>query len=415
MADNDVRRWSLRDPRAEISSNNIPTAMLVQWAQQGIVKPGCTLSADGETWVPAESLPELEMTWYVLSAGRPPYGPVTRAAAEHFIAEGHFPSDAVVSQSPGETPVSAELPLPLELSPAPVQQELEETRKRLVLLERELRLKDRRIDELRQEASARQSELDIEGVPDPAAMARELESLRLERVHLKATAQEAAEASAARERELRQRIHALETALEAAQTSAAPAFSPDAGMQALLVKEADWLRQAQEEEQRLLDQLRELARKRMGRYGDRLAEVRRALGASEAAPLRTAPLPPPPASRQADLEQALETARSREQELQRRLVAQEGLAVQLRAQVSQAERRALDTLSLSEQLRETAQALERERAAREGEHRENAHIQEQLLRRIEELERLTGQGDPSVMQPAAPGAERSSFGWLRKR
>jgi septal ring factor EnvC (AmiA/AmiB activator) len=123
------------------------------------------------------------------------------------------------------------------------------------------------------------------------------------------------------------------------------------------------------------------------------------------------------------LEKALEEARSRESELQRKLVAQEGRETQLRAEIAQAERRTLNSLQLDEKLREALQMLDREHAAREDEHRENAHIQEQLLHRIEELERLTASHDsssPTTTIPVpdmttAPIGTRSTFSFLRRR
>ena len=83
----------------------------------------------------------------------------------------------------------------------------------------------------------------------------------------------------------------------------------------------------------------------------------------------------------------------------------------------QAQRQTLDSLKLDEKLRETVQALGRERAAREEEHRENAHIQAQLLRRIEELERLLPSARDLPVPDSAPAAEpqRPSFGWLKRR
>lgn len=434
MADGDTRRWSLRNPGAEISNNNIPTSMLLQWAERGIIKPGYTLSADGETWIPAEALPELGMSWYIIAAGRNPYGPITRAAAERFIADGHFPSDALITEDPGEEPISMELPLPIELPPDTHLQELEETRKRLVLLEKELRLKDRRIDELRQEAEARQAELNVDGIPDLKTLTGELEGLKLEYNHLKISSEEAAEAAAARERELRQRIHSLETALETAQNAIPESTTPpDELLFHILSQEAELLRQSQNEEERFIDQLRELSRMRMVQLSERLLEIRRLAGDSPetmrtnaqramnlpAAP-RFAPVRKEDASRVDLLEKELADARMRETNLQRQLVMQEGRETQLRAQITQAERQTLDSLKLDEKLRETVQALEREQIAREEEHRENAHIQAQLVRRIEELERLTTQGPvPFPPPPAAPlppqEPERPSFGWLRKR
>ena len=275
-------------------------------------------------------------------------------------------------------------------------------------------LPDKAID-LIDEAGAR-ARIAANRAPEPV---REAEH-RIE--ELKAAAQEAAEAAATRERELRQRVRTLETALEAAQSApAAEAEPPDEALCGLLAREAEWLRQSQDEEERFLDQLRELTRQRLARHADRLLEIRRLAG--EAPAQRRVVARPTPVARPAapdpSLERALDEARERERELQRRLVAQEGREAQLRAQVGQAERRTLDALKLDESLRETAQALERERAAREEEHRENAHIQEQLLRRIEELERLVAQdGQPMARAeepPPPPPVGRASFGWLRKR
>ncbi len=437
MAEGDTRRWSLRNPGAEISNNNVPTTMLVLWAMRGIIKPGYTISADGETWLPAEALPELEMEWYVVAPGRAPYGPITKSAAELFVQAGHFPEDALITQDPGEQPVSMELPLPIE--PPKVDehlQELEELKKKVALLEKELRLKDRRIDELRQEVVASQSELNVEGVPDFQTLEAELATERSELARAKAGAQEAAEAAAERERALRQRIHTLESALEVAQANQQSSEAqPNDALYEVLAREAELLRQSQDEEERFMTQLRELAHARLVQLSERLLEIRRLAGDNPEQmihnAMRRASLTTPTYTstataqrrdadqRTAELERALQEARERETALQRQLVAQEGRETQLRAQIGLAERRSRESLDLDEKLQDTAKALAREQAAREEEHRENAHIQEQLLRRIEELERLTAQGTGApVYYPAEPIEEpprtRSSFGWLKK-
>ena len=427
MADGDTRRWSLRDPSGAVRNANVPTALLVQWAAQGLILPGFDLSADGETWAPAETLPELAMTWYVVAPNHAPYGPVAKAAAERLVAEGRFPQGAAVTQDPGEAPVSTELPLAVE-QPQP-SQELEETRQRLVLLERELRQKDRRIEELRREAEARQGELEIGDKPNAQALAQELAAIRLERDHLQAAAQEAAEAAADREQTLKQRIETLEKALETAQDAAAQEPAPPTGALAeLLDREADTLRRAQEEEERFLEQLRSLSRRRAAAFAERIAEIRRIVGEAPGAARATVAPPQSPSARRehearvAALEKALEEGRARETDLQKRLVALEGSEIQLRAQLTQAQRQTLDSLKLDEKLRETVQALARERAAREEEHGENARIQEQLLRRIEELERtipaLSAQMPPEPEPEPDPEPERPSrgtFDWLRRR
>lgn len=427
MAEPDTRRWSLRSPGAETCSNNIPTATLVQWANLGTIKPGYALSADGETWVPAETLQELQMTWYVLAPGRAPYGPIAKAAAEHFIAAGHFPVGSKITQDPGSTPVSIELPLPIEVPPDTHEQELEETRKRLVLLERELRQKDKRIEELRQEVVVRQTELNVEGQPDVKSLTQELEALRLEHRHLQADALEAKESAAEHERTLHQRIATLEAALEAAQNaSIEQAPITDATLFAVLSHEADILRKSQEEEERYLDQLRELSRQRLMQFSARLLEIHQMLGGSpdqmrvlntpHAALPPQIPLAPRVNEHTAELEHALAAAREREAALQRQLVAREGEEAHLRTQVSLAEKKTLEALKLDEKLRDTVEALERERKAREEEHRESAHIQAQLIRRIEELERIASGMPPQPIVPDPDATKKtSSFGWLRKR
>lgn len=432
MAEIDTRRWSLRNPGAEISNNNIPTAMLVEWAERGIIKPGYAISSDGITWAPAETLPELQMCWYVIVSGRAPYGPVTQTAARRFIEEGHFPFDAIISQDPGEKPISMELPLPIEVPQNDHLQELEEAQRKLVLLEKELRLKDRRIDELRQEAELRQADFITNSLPDPAALTAEIEALHSERDHLRASAAEAAEAAAERERMLRQRIHTLETALETAQQAKPTSDAlPADELFAVLQREVELLKRSQEEEEHFIERLRELSRQRLVQLSERLFEIRRIAGdnpeqmIASAVRGRLAGLPgsiqrPQDADRIATLEKAIADARDRESALQRQLVAHEGRETQLRAQIGQAERQTLNALQLEEKLRETARSLERERTAREDEHRENAHIQEQLLRRIEELERLTAQGNFTpyrVEEPIAPETEppKPTFGWLKRR
>lgn len=439
MLESDIRRWSLRNPHAEISNHNIPTAMLVQWARQGIIKPGFTLSFDGETWIPAEALMELNMSWYIITPDTPPYGPVTREAAERFINEGHFPESATLTQDPGNLPITAELPLPIAPSQQETrQQEIEDLRRRLLLTEKELKLKDRRIEELRQEAEVRQTELNVEGLPDIKSVSAELETLRLEHAHLRAASQDAAEHAATRENQLRQRIHTLETALETAQSQANTTIEEnlDSRLYHILQQEAEMLRQSQEEETRFLEQLRELTHQRLVQFSERLLAIRKLGGDSPEKMLANAAhnvrfqMPSPTRLRQQDdtrvlqLEQALADARARESDLQRQLVVQEGRETQLRAEIAQAERRTLNSLQLDEKLRETLQTLEREHAAREEEHRENAHIQEQLLRRIEELERLVATQDHPICEEAedlsdalnaSPAPQRSTFSWLRRR
>lgn len=441
MFDIDTRRWSLRNPQAEISNHNIPTSMLVQWARQGIIKPNFTLSLDNQTWIAAESLAELEMTWFIMPPEGAPYGPITHEAAERFIAEGHFPETSTITQDPGNLPVTTDLPLQLNpIEDATQRQELEALRQRLALTEKELKLKDRRIEELRQEVEAHQAELNIDALPDSKTLTEELNALQLKYHHLQTSSQEAVELAATRENQLRQRIQTLEVALETAksQPSLTATDEPlDKNLYHILQQEAEILRQSQEEESRFIEQLREIAHQRLLQGSERLLAIRKIIGDSPEQMLSNAThntrfqVPVPTLIRRQDdsrilqLEQALSEARARESDLQRQLVMKEGRETQLRAEIAQAERRTLDSLQLDEKLRETLKTLEKEHAAREEEHRENAHIQAQLLRRIEELERLVAPQDvaalyneestelTSALNDNPP--PRTPFSWLRRR
>lgn len=432
MSEPDPRRWSLRDPGADTSTNGIPTALLVQWAASGVIRPGFLISADGEHWVPAEALPELGMTWYILSPACPPYGPVTRSAAERFIAAGNFPREAVLSQDPGTAPVSVDLPLPQETQPGVSQEAYDELRTQAAMLEKELRQRDRKIEELNEElATLRQDELNVEGRPDPESLAAEAERLRDELRRASDKAMAAADAAAKRESELRQRIETLETALAAKESAPAEASaeSPDAITFAILSREADCLRKGQDEEQLLLDRLREITRARMLHFSERLLEIRKLMGDSPEhmremalrdGRIASLSLRNMPNERAHELEKSLSNALSRESELQKRLVALESREQDLRGQMEAAEQRTLDSARLGEKLRETAAAFDRERRARDADHQEFMHIQEQLLRRIEELERSAGTfaadaadfGEPPSAKPTGRG---SAFGWLRQK
>ena len=58
--------------------------------------PGCLVSADGETWTPAENIAELEMEWMVQLPGRAMYGPLNLNAIIDLVRDGALPSDVRV-------------------------------------------------------------------------------------------------------------------------------------------------------------------------------------------------------------------------------------------------------------------------------------------------------------------------------
>lgn len=89
---NAATQWFLRISGGTVFGP-VSTKGLIVWAEQGRVVPGNELSSDRETWVPAESVAELEMHWYV-QAGTKTEGPFNRTAAESFLKSGKAPAGA---------------------------------------------------------------------------------------------------------------------------------------------------------------------------------------------------------------------------------------------------------------------------------------------------------------------------------
>ena len=89
MADGteDTRNWFLRIASGTIFGP-VSTQGLITWAEQGRVLAGNAISTDRKNWQSAESLPELNIAWYVEDAGGQLVGPFHRRAAEKIVEEG---------------------------------------------------------------------------------------------------------------------------------------------------------------------------------------------------------------------------------------------------------------------------------------------------------------------------------------
>ena len=89
---NDTHQWFLRIAGGTVFGP-VSTKGLIVWAEQGRIVPGNEVSNDRETWVASETVPELEMNWYV-NAGAKTEGPFNRIAAESFLKSGKAPNGA---------------------------------------------------------------------------------------------------------------------------------------------------------------------------------------------------------------------------------------------------------------------------------------------------------------------------------
>ncbi len=83
----DTRNWFLRIASGVVFGP-VPTKALRLWAEQGRVQPGNEISLDRRNWIPAPSLEELDIVWYLEDAQGNLTGPFNKRAAEKLIADG---------------------------------------------------------------------------------------------------------------------------------------------------------------------------------------------------------------------------------------------------------------------------------------------------------------------------------------
>ena len=100
------KKWKIRDAEGKVFG---PATLesLKAWARDGRLAEGQELSCDDETWLPVDSMPELEMDWVTELAPGKFFGPVNRDAMKEFIRNGDVSADMpqfVRMKSVDETP-----------------------------------------------------------------------------------------------------------------------------------------------------------------------------------------------------------------------------------------------------------------------------------------------------------------------
>ena len=85
--ESDSRNWFLRIASGVVFGP-VPTKALRIWAEQGRVQPGNEISLDRKNWIPAPSLEELDIVWYLEDNMGNLTGPFNKRAAEKLIADG---------------------------------------------------------------------------------------------------------------------------------------------------------------------------------------------------------------------------------------------------------------------------------------------------------------------------------------
>ncbi len=222
----DTRQWFLRIAGKTIFGP-VSTPGIVVWAEQGRILPGHEVSTDRQAWLPAETVPELDIAWYIDDGAGNLRGPLNRIAAETILKSGKAPAGArlvpakeadlshVVRPKTETRPAEARSP---EAPPGHPEAEDDGLRQRLAALEADLARQKEALTLARQ--AAKQS----------AALERERDTLTLsladaeQRRDAEGTAFREKLAAAERERDAaRQERDALATERDAARANAAEA------------------------------------------------------------------------------------------------------------------------------------------------------------------------------------------------
>ena len=103
--------WYVRSPDGHVYG---PTdaATLVTWAEEGRVEPSGFVSRDRRKWIPAQLMPELEMTWVVEAEPGKFFGPFNRKMVVGLFEGGLIPQGASIYRrhdlAPDEDPPPVE-------------------------------------------------------------------------------------------------------------------------------------------------------------------------------------------------------------------------------------------------------------------------------------------------------------------
>jgi flagellar motor protein MotB len=100
-------RWFMRtDDGAVYGPATMDT--LKEWCLDGRIEPDNELSPDQKNWVPAQSVPELEMDWYARLDDGTRIGPFPLALVPGLLENGIFPGTAILQhRATGETRLAA--------------------------------------------------------------------------------------------------------------------------------------------------------------------------------------------------------------------------------------------------------------------------------------------------------------------
>jgi uncharacterized coiled-coil DUF342 family protein len=306
---NESSQWFLRIAGGTVFGP-VSTKGLIVWAEQGRIVPGNEVSNDRETWLPAETVPELEMNWHV-KAGAKTEGPFNRIAAESFLRSGKAPPGATLVETKGVDPAlpvrrnatdeAAETPPASVVAAKPpangrhaavktaeTKSEADARDRRIAELEAALE-KQRETIALARQAAKTQSALEDER----DELRRQMQELQAQMERFRANSDKDAQKRERKLDALKQEMARLQQEQEAAKTrppmleldpaDASPPAADEDPQQAL-----DELRRQAEDERRALERDAELLRARIRKLETELAH---ATAAAEEARARAAQPP----------------------------------------------------------------------------------------------------------------------------
>ena len=89
------RKWYVRTEDGKVYGP-AEIGSLALWAKDGRIGPTAFVSQDRKSWMPAQLMPELEMTWLVEAEPGKVFGPFNRAVVIRLSRAGELPSKAKV-------------------------------------------------------------------------------------------------------------------------------------------------------------------------------------------------------------------------------------------------------------------------------------------------------------------------------
>lgn len=168
-----------------VTSGPVDLDTLRRKAAEGVLTATSRLSTDGEHWIQAAHLPELEMDWLVLVSQDAVLGPFAFAALEVLRAAGHIPPEAQVFRRQS-APVAGSQGLQLVQRTLSAETQRREAESEIKRLRADLEAKDLEFEAERQQLAAEVSRLRAEALRRDA----EIASLKTESQQLAASLQD---------------------------------------------------------------------------------------------------------------------------------------------------------------------------------------------------------------------------------